>query len=101
MSNMVSMTEAFVDEFEKISAAKCRRFTTPIRASNLADRQVVDKTTGQLKTAAVPKPKSLIGKPAKTLAMAAGGVAAWETGKQALRDFQLGRAIRKQQEQRR
>lgn len=94
---------AMSDELLKIAACKARSYSTPIRAENLASRSRVDKTSGQLKTAApsLQAAKSLVGgKAGKVGLTAAGSIAAWETGKQALRDYQLGRAIRKQQSQR-
>lgn len=91
-----------INEFEKIAAVKSRHGSVPIRVHNLSNRSEVDKSDGGLKTkTAAPKiPKGILGRHGKTMGLIGGSLAAWETGKQSLRDWQLGRAIRKQQEQR-
>ena len=88
---------AMRDELQKIAATKSRSYTRPITAANLASKTTVDKSSGELKTAGIGIAKKLIKSPGKLGVTAAGSIAAWETGKQALRDYQLGRAIRKQQ----
>lgn len=105
---MISVT-AFISEMEKIAACKARKGAMPIRVHNLAKKGTFDgrsKLKSKLATGegkAISEAAKNLAKKHKLLGKAAligGGIAAWETGKQGVKDWQTGRAYRKQMEQR-
>lgn len=90
--------DSFVDELVKASASlkasqhqKVRSGKMPIRAHNLLKKQGVD---GE----AVKKLLSKVWANRKPLALAAGSIAAFETGKKNLEALRIGHAIQSQQE---
>lgn len=93
----------FFDELEKISAQKCRSGSTPIRAHNLAKKNVYDgREKTRTKLSGIQLAKDFLSKAPnasklKILGLLGAGAATGLTVDQAMKDWSLGRQIRKQQ----
>lgn len=101
---------AFVAEMEKISACKTRKGAMPIRAHNLAKKAKFDgrdKLRAKLAGAKSEAAKRAIGafatkhRVAGKVLGAGALIGGWETSKQGVKDWQTGRAYRKQMSRRR
>jgi uncharacterized membrane protein YebE (DUF533 family) len=97
---------AFAQELEKIATIRPRKRAIPIKPENLAKKQHFDKrktkTAGKKAKGVLDAVTSAKGKKIGKKALAVGSIiAGWETGKQGLKDYQMGRAYRKQMEGRR
>jgi len=94
---MISV-EAMADELIKIAAVKCRTRAVPIRVSNLAKKETMDRRLYKKADVKTEAAKGLLRRHGGKGLMIGGGIAAWEAGKQAKDDYKMGRQYRRQME---